>query len=208
MGVDSNAWGEAAVLGTFVGGVPGPIILSGNLVLAAFNADVARGLPARTAIFARNQGGKDRWGEAFRTTLGFRALSGDTAFLPGAAAGTLDVYVADTDRDGVRDGIDACPRDPLNNVEGGCTRNSAAYLVLDDLITLGDVATETRGDEFHITATFTNTSDTAIGNPFFEVTELTGGNVLVNADAGPGGPGATLSPDVGDGILSPGEPRR
>ena len=37
------------------------------------------------------------------------------------------------------------------------------------------------------------------------MTELTGGNVLVNADAGPGGPGATLSPDVGDGILSPGE---
>ena len=77
--------------------------------------------------------------------------------------------------------------------------------MLDDLITLGDVATETRGDEFHITATFTNTSGTAIGNPFFEVTDLTGGNLLVNADAGPGGPGATLSPDVGDGILSPGE---
>ena len=71
------------------------------------------------------------------------------------------MYVADTDRDGLRDGIDACPRDPLNNVEGGCTRTSAAYLVLDDSITLGDVATETRGDEFHITATFTNTSDTA-----------------------------------------------
>ena len=101
----------------------------------------------------------------------------------------IDVYVADTDRDGLRDGIDACPRDPLNNVEGGCTRTSAAYLVLDDLITLGDVATETRGDEFHITATFTNTSDTAIGNPFFEVTELTGGNLLVNADAGPSGRG-------------------
>ena len=67
--------------------------------------------------------------------------------------------------------------------------------MLDDLITLGDVATETRGDEFHITATFTNTSDTAIGNPFFEVADLTGGNLLVNADAGPGGPGATLSPE-------------
>ena len=132
------------------------------------------------------------------------ALSSDTAFL-GSTTG-IDVYVADTDRDGLRDGADACPRDPLNNVEGGCTRNSAAYLVLDDLITLGDVATETRGDEFHITATFTNTSDTAIANPFFEVTDLTGGNVLVNADAGPGGTGATLSPDVGDGILSPGEP--
>jgi hypothetical protein len=35
------------------------------------------------------------------------------------------------------------------------------------------------------------------------VTELTGRNVLVNADDGR--VGATLSPDVGDGIPSPGE---
>ena len=115
------------------------------------------------------------------------------------------ILASDIDRDGLRDGIDTCPRDPLNNVESGCTRTSAAYLVLDDLITLGDVATETRGDEFHITAIFANTSETTIGNPFFEVTDLTGDNLLVNADAGPGGPGATLSPDVGDGILSPDE---
>jgi hypothetical protein len=44
-----------------------------------------------------------------------------------------------------------------------------------------------------------------VHNPFFEVTELTGRNVLLNGDAGRGGIGATLSPDVGDGILSPGE---
>ena len=133
--------------------------------------------------------------------------SGDTVFLAGASGNTpIEVYAADTDRDGRRDGIDLCPRDPFDNVEGGCTRNSAAYLVLDDLITLGDVTTEAVGDELHVTATFTNTSDTAIGNPFFEVIELTGGNLLMNADAGPGGTGATLSPDVGDGILSPGEP--
>ena len=31
------------------------------------------------------------------------------------------------------------------------------------------------------------------------------GNVLQNADGGPRGVGATLTPDVGDGILSPGE---
>jgi hypothetical protein len=118
---------------------------------------------------------------------------------------TIDVYVADTDRDGLRDRIDACPRDPLNNVDGGCGRNSEAYLVLDDLVALEDVTTETRGDEFHVTATFTNTSAAAIANPFFDVTELTEGNALVNADAGPGGVGATLSPDVGDGIVSAGE---
>lgn len=139
-------------------------------------------------------------------------MSGDTVFVGSQIAlglftgpGPIGVYVADSDRDGLRDGADPCPRDPLNNVEGGCTRDSAAYLVLDDLITLGDVTTETQSDEFHATATFTNTSDTPIGNPFFEVSELTGGNFLMNADAGFGGAGATLSPDVGDGILSPGE---
>ena len=95
------------------------------------------------------------------------AISGDTVALgePSDHVGRLVILVSDIDRDGLRDGIDACPRDPLNNVEGGCTRTSAAYLVLDDLITLGDVATETRGDEFHITATFTNTSETSDRQP-------------------------------------------
>jgi hypothetical protein len=170
--------------------------------------------PRIFSVFARHQGGADQWGEVPRGLnppflTGGIAISGDTIVSGGgvtsAGRNPIEVYVADTDRDGLRDGIDACPRDPLNNVEGGCTRNSAAYLVLDDLITLGDVATETRGDEFHITATFTNTSDTAVKNPFFEVTKLTGHNVLQNGDAGRGRIGATLSPDVGDGVLSPGE---
>ena len=59
---------------------------------------------------------------------------------------------------------------------------------------------------FFITATFTNTSTTAIRRPFFEVTELSGGNVLINASSGPGGVGATLTPDVGaDQQLTPAE---
>ena len=61
---------------------------------------------------------------------------------------------------------------------------------------------------FTITATFTNTSNdpTPIFNPFFKVTKLTGGNLLLNADGGSGGVVATLTPDVGeDGVLSPGE---
>jgi hypothetical protein len=41
--------------------------------------------------------------------------------------------------------------------------------------------------------------------PFFDVGELSGGNRLENADEGPGGEGATLTPDVVDGVLSPGE---
>jgi len=60
---------------------------------------------------------------------------------------------------------------------------------------------------FTITATFNNKSSSShILNPFFKVVELSGGNLLLNADGGLGGVGATLTPDVGDdGILSPGE---
>ncbi len=57
-----------------------------------------------------------------------------------------------------------------------------------------------------IRATFKNTSSTPIDTPFFVVTELSEGNVLLNADGSPSGVGAKLTPDVGaDKLLSPGE---
>ncbi|GJQ57318.1 MAG: hypothetical protein SCALA701_01190 [Candidatus Scalindua sp.] len=60
---------------------------------------------------------------------------------------------------------------------------------------------------FIITAIFTNTNNTSIPifKPFFKVAELSGGNLLLNADGGAEGAGATLTPDVGDDLLSPGE---
>jgi hypothetical protein len=58
---------------------------------------------------------------------------------------------------------------------------------------------------FTITATFTNTSDTPLRFPFFTVTELSGDNLLLNADEGTQGVGATHTPDVGDRVLVPGE---
>jgi hypothetical protein len=217
----ANAWGEVAVLppSGFNFQVAG---ISGNLMLVAVGV---QGPAPHTRIYSRNQGAKDAWGEVARFNLPLppaiadpvavyaRALSDDTIFVGSEVLGftpawrptPIAVYVADTDRDGVRDGLDTCPRDPLNNVAGGCQRASTVHPVLDELIAQGDVTSETRGRQHIITATFTNTSDTAVRNPFFEVTELTGGNVLLNGDAGRGGIGATLSPDVGDGVLSPGE---
>jgi hypothetical protein len=193
--------------------IPGEVVdIDGDFAVVS-NGPTPRNVSFTDFIFARNQGGKDNWGEVTRMHVptfgippaGAGAIAGDTAFLGYRGVRPIDVYVADTDRDGLSDRLDPCPRDPLNNIAGGCARNSSAYLVLDDQISLGDVTTETRGNELDVTATFTNTSDAAIGNPFFEVIELGGGNLLVNADAGPGTIGATLSPDVGDGILSPGE---
>jgi hypothetical protein len=208
-----NHWGAV----TNLQGIGSRRDLSGNRTISAFF------LGLESMILDRNQGGRDAWGLVadydFRCTYdcfdeynGARvAISGDTAFMGGGYAvgvsGTspIIVFVADTDRDGLRDGIDPCPSDPLNNVEGGCKRNSAAYPLLDDDVTLGKVETPSTGQPFVIRATFTNTSAEAIGNPFFEVTELTPDNRLLNADGGPDGAGATLTPDVGDGVLSPGE---
>jgi hypothetical protein len=57
-----------------------------------------------------------------------------------------------------------------------------------------------------IRATFENATDVPIAAPFFEVAELSEGNLLLNADGGPAGVGARVKADVGpDELLSPGE---
>lgn len=61
---------------------------------------------------------------------------------------------------------------------------------------------------YTIDALFTNTSGQALTGVAFEVVILSGNNVLLNADNGPGGRGSTLtvSDDIlGDGELDPGE---
>jgi hypothetical protein len=130
------------------------------------------------------------------------SISGDTLLVKGAAD-TVHVLVSDVDGDALRDGIDPCPRDPLNKVAERCRRASQAYPVLDHLLTQTAFSISSPQTNVRvITATYENTSDTPIRNPFFEVTEINGQNLLLNADEGPAGVGATLSPDVGDGVLS------
>jgi hypothetical protein len=57
---------------------------------------------------------------------------------------------------------------------------------------------------FTITATFTNRGETPLRFPYFGVSQLTGGNLLLNADGGPGGVGATLTPKVEGDVLAQG----
>ena len=64
-----------------------------------------------------------------------------------------------------------------------------------------------RRGTFTITATFTNTSDTPLRFPFFTVTELSGDNLLLNADEGAMGVGATV-PLVVEGEVSGARRRR
>ena len=58
---------------------------------------------------------------------------------------------------------------------------------------------------YTISATFTNnTTDTTLSNIYFEVVELSNGNLLLNADGGPGGVGSRLSV-TSPASLAPGE---
>src|SRR5262249_21279001 len=57
---------------------------------------------------------------------------------------------------------------------------------------------------FTITRAFTNTSSTPLRFLFFGVRQLTPGNLLVNADDGPGEVGATLTPKIAGDVLVPG----
>lgn len=58
---------------------------------------------------------------------------------------------------------------------------------------------------FTITASFTNRSSTPIKIPLFIVVKLTGDNLLLNADDRAGGVGATVTPDLDNDMLQPGE---
>jgi hypothetical protein len=134
------------------------------------------------------------------------ALNGDTLMISPPRSDVTYVLVSDVDGDGERDGRDPCVRDPLNNTAGGCRRDSSLYPNLDDHLTLTAYSESAPAINRRVgTATYTNSSNTPIRNPFFELTAINGRNLLINADEGPAGVGATLSPDVGDGVLSPGE---
>ena len=83
---------------------------------------------------------------------------------------------------------------------------------MNDLVALGNLTTAFDpasvsggpAGTFRITAEFTNMSNQAIVNLFVEVVELTGENLLLNADGGPGGVGARLTPP--DSAATPFQP--
>jgi hypothetical protein len=76
------------------------------------------------------------------------------------------------------------------------------YPVVNDLVALETVTTafdaspvpDGPAGTFRVTAAFTNTSPQPIEHLFAVVVELTGGNLLLNANGGPGGVGARLTP--------------
>jgi hypothetical protein len=105
--------------------------------------------------------------------------------------------------DGNGDGTAACD---IGTVEFFPVVN--AFVTLDPAVDTAFDPTPTPAapaGTFTITATFTNTSDTPLRFPFFTVTELSGGNLVLNADEGTQGVGATVTLEAGDRVLAPGE---
>jgi hypothetical protein len=102
--------------------------------------------------------------------------------------------------DGNRDGIRACD---IGAFEFFPTINNLVTLApgLKTSFNATPVAGLPAGT-FTITATFTNKSSTPLHALFFGVSQLTGGNLLLNADAGPAGVGATLTPKISGDVLA------
>jgi hypothetical protein len=153
-------------------------------------------------VFSRHHGGLNAWGEVSKIAAAdivppphghgrFSwdvSLSGNTVLAGDPGEGTA-AY--------------ACALEDLDAPEAACRR---APLVFDNFVTTSGVRQSCcANSELVITATFTNTSASAVYLPGILVAELSGGNVLKNADGGPAGAGATLRLNVGDDFLSPGE---
>jgi hypothetical protein len=206
-----NAWREVTELAPTAGRVDdfGHSLAFDGDTAAVFSPLEGPVGSATYDVFSRNEGHAEGWGQTARLlppSAGSPAdraiaVNGDTIMI----GSPLQVYLSDIDRDTVRDARDECPRDPLETRPGGCQRDSLTSPVLDELLTTEGVIFQSQYRRLTIVVTFRNQSDTRVRNPFFEVVELGNGNVLVNADGTRNRVGATLSPDVGDGDLSPGE---
>jgi hypothetical protein len=149
-------------------------------------------------VFGRNQGGPNAWGPVAKVAPIDDAISGNLFALKVSISGSTvlgGLYP--------KEAAYVCELDDLEAPDAACRR---APLVLDHLVKVSNLKHACcASSEFVITATFTNGSATPIYKPSFIVAEITGGNVLKNADGGPAGVGATLTPYVADEILSPGE---
>ena len=157
----------------------------------------------RAYLFARDKGGANKWGHVdelvnadAELTSPYNGEFGRSVSFSGATAiigayGARSAYI--------------CQLDDLINRKAACHRSRDNDPVVNTKVEVAVVTTTSSASWYTITASLTNTSATAIRDPFFEVTTLTGGNILLNADGGPKGVRAMLTPDVGDGILEPGE---
>jgi hypothetical protein len=179
-------------------------VFGDSIVVGAPDDDEKGGLFSRSGsayVFHRNKGGLSTWGKVLKLTAADgepNDLFGHSIQVNGSTA-----IVGTPTLGGILGGAYICALDALSAFTGACRR---AIPVVNSQVMMSDTTTSCCvNSEFLITAVFTNTSSTPIWNPFFEVVQLRDRWVLKNGDGGPGGVGSVLTPDVGDGALSPGE---
>jgi YVTN family beta-propeller protein len=183
-----------------------------TVVIAATHSDGIAHRPGRTETYIVSQGSAPILRILDRTTNTIV----DEVPIDGVTLGDVE-FVDDASRAYITDAnavhvFDASTRTVIATIPG--TRGGDIEIrpptpVINQLVEVSVTQTSCCvGEKFVITGVLTNTSAVAIPAPFFQVTTLTEGNLLANADYAPGGVGATLTPDVGDdGVLSPGESR-
>jgi hypothetical protein len=202
----ADAWGEVQHR-NFPLGV-GDVAIDGDVAIVGTTGEDGRRLAAGTMhVLARNQGGPDAWGEVLM--LAARDGAPHDEFGHAVSVSGAAVLVGAVLRGGVLTKSGAayvCRLDALGQADAACIRPP---VTVDTEIRVSDITTACcQNSEYVITAVFTNTSTRSITHPFIEVRELHGFEgeyTLKNADDGPGGVGAVLTPDVVDGLLSPGE---
>jgi hypothetical protein len=185
------------------------VAISGDIAVIS---DVDRPLPGGSAarIFSRNQDGANAWGpigllEASDAPRPFLSRFGRFVAIDGKT-----VVLSDTEdnENGDRSGsVYVCELGAAGKITGPCRlREGDVNRHVSLRVTSQSCCGPAPADLlFTLTAVLTNTSTSAIYRPFFQVAELSRGNVLANADPGPSENGVRLTPDVGDGVLSPGE---
>jgi hypothetical protein len=178
-------------------GFGGSVSVRGNTLVATSPLDDDLGQDSGSAYVFRRTG--TTWSQKQKLTAS-DAQAGAEFGSAALGAGTLVIGASLDDHDGLQN--------------AGAAYIFEAPVLVNLLVTLNSVTTSFDptpvpfgpAGTFSIEADFTGTSSTPIIAPFFRVAQLSDGNLLLNADGGPGGVGAILTPDVGaDGVLSPGE---
>jgi hypothetical protein len=132
-------------------------------------------------------------------------FTGSTDF-PGTTGGAQETYGG-----GFDDAFVERLTSDLNG-NGGGPVNLSPYITFNpatSTFVTTPATTSCPGGTFSFKARLTNTSTQSFSQIVVKVTTLTNGDLLQNADGGPGGVGATLTVPAlgsyGDGVLAPGE---
>jgi hypothetical protein len=215
----SGTWRERAHQIFLDGGGRNGVAIDGNVAaVGSTNGEGRRPHSGIVHVLERNQGGANAWGETL--TLGASDGEAFSVFGESVSISGSMLLVGDPNGDLRQSNTGAayvCDLNALGATHAACIR-SPHMVTVNQMVSLSvikttccaPVSSQVLGIHFPasfvITATLTNTSATSIHDPHFQVIELTDDNSwLLNGDNVGRPPFVFLTPDVGDGLLEPGE---